>query len=99
MLELARNLGRLQNGAENNMESATDRLNMSMEALVECADFLRRKTGIMLLEILKPIQAVKFLAAAAQLQLRLRRWGMHRDVQNRRRNSSVVSDIETQTPV
>ncbi|KAI3470891.1 hypothetical protein Pfo_027554 [Paulownia fortunei] len=98
MVELAMNMGRPQNGAENNMESAVDRLRVSMEALVECADFLRRKTGILLLEILKPAQAVRFLAAAAQLQLNLRSWGMQRDVQNQRRNASIA-DIGTQSPV
>ncbi|KAG8390118.1 hypothetical protein BUALT_Bualt01G0050300 [Buddleja alternifolia] len=82
MVELARHLGRHQNGAAHNMESAVERLRASMEALVECADFLRRKTGINLVEILKPSQAVRFLAATAQLQLRLRRWGMQRDAQN-----------------
>ncbi|KAK6122033.1 hypothetical protein DH2020_044224 [Rehmannia glutinosa] len=92
MVELTRHLGRPRNGAEHNMESAVDRLSVSMEALVECADLLRRKTGILLVEILKPAQAVRFFAAAAQLQLNLRRWGMQRNVQNRRHNAGPANE-------
>ncbi|KAL0319594.1 UNVERIFIED_CONTAM: protein RESPONSE TO ABA AND SALT 1 [Sesamum radiatum] len=93
MVELVRRLGRLRNGAEQNIESAVDRLKLSLATLAECADFLRMKTGIMLVEILKPPQAIRLLAAVAQLQLRVRRWGMQRDGQNRMHNA-IFSDIE-----
>lgn len=100
IVELARHLGRLRNGAVSDVDTAVDRLKVSMAALVECADFLRIKTAEMLLEILRPTQAVRFLAAAAQLQLRLRRWGMQRDVENGRRSAAAaVSDTATQGPV
>ncbi|KAK4436502.1 protein ZW2 [Sesamum alatum] len=83
MLELLRHGGRLRNGAKHGMELLVDQLKSSLGALVECADILRMKTVIMLMEILKPAQTLRFLAAAAQLQLRLRRWGMWRDAESR----------------
>ncbi|KAK6145516.1 hypothetical protein DH2020_022336 [Rehmannia glutinosa] len=92
-------LGTARRQGEHNMESAVDRLSVSMEALVECADLLRRKTSILLVEILKPAQAVRFFAAAAQLQLNLRRWGMQRDVQNRRHIAGPANVNGAQSPL
>ncbi|KAL7108873.1 hypothetical protein ACP275_06G140500 [Erythranthe tilingii] len=81
ILELTRQMGRPpRNGAsDRNMETAVDMLKLSIEALVECADFLRRKSCGKIIEILNPTQCVRFLAAAAQLQVNLRRLGMERD--------------------
>ncbi|KAK6122029.1 hypothetical protein DH2020_044227 [Rehmannia glutinosa] len=99
MVELTRHLGRPRNGAEHNMESAVDRLSVSMEALVECADLLRRKTGILLVEILKPAQAVRFLQLRSFTALNLRRWGMQRDVQNRRHIAGPANVNGAQSPL
>ncbi|KAL2248924.1 UNVERIFIED_CONTAM: Protein ZW2 [Sesamum indicum] len=81
MLELLRHGGQLRNGLGHSMALLVDQLKSVLEALVECADFLRMKTGIMLIEILKSGQTIRFLAAAMQLQLILRRWGMMRDAE------------------
>lgn len=79
MVALTRNIGRPMNGAAADLDSAFERLRVSMETLVECADALRKKAAIRLMETLKPTQAVRFLAAAAQLNLNLRRFGLQRD--------------------
>ncbi|XP_057804616.1 protein ZW2-like [Salvia miltiorrhiza] len=77
MMQVTRHM---QNGEKDELESAIDRLKVSMQRVVECADLLRRKTAVIMLEILNPTQAVKFLAAVATLQLSLRKWGMRSDV-------------------
>ncbi|KAL0452718.1 UNVERIFIED_CONTAM: protein ZW2 [Sesamum latifolium] len=82
MLELLRHGGWMRNGTGHNMELLVDQLKSALGALAECADFLRMKTGIMLMDILKSGQTIRFLAAAMQLQLRLRRWGMMRDAES-----------------
>ncbi|KAL0359166.1 UNVERIFIED_CONTAM: protein ZW2 [Sesamum angustifolium] len=82
MLELLRHGGRLRNGVGDNMELLVDQLKSAVGALVERADYLRMKTGIMLMEMLKSSQTIRFLAAAMQLQLRLRRRGMMRDAES-----------------
>ncbi|KAL2232779.1 UNVERIFIED_CONTAM: Protein ZW2 [Sesamum indicum] len=46
MLELLRHGGRLRNGVGHSMELLVDQLKLVLEALVECADFLKMKTGV-----------------------------------------------------
>ncbi|KAL7147883.1 hypothetical protein ABFS83_06G139300 [Erythranthe nasuta] len=82
VLELARQMGKP--ATNQNMETTIDTLKLSIEAMVECADFLRKKSRGMIMEILKPTQCVRFLAAECQLQLNLRRWGLHKDEQRLR---------------
>ncbi|KAL3521224.1 hypothetical protein ACH5RR_019373 [Cinchona calisaya] len=79
MMALAARIGILQNGALPDMDSCIERFRISMEAIVECADYLRRKTFEKILEILGPSQAMRFLAATAQFQLTIRRYGLRRD--------------------
>ncbi|KAL7147884.1 hypothetical protein ABFS83_06G139400 [Erythranthe nasuta] len=80
VVELARQMGRPRNGVwDHSMETAVDMLRVSIEDVVEYADFLRRKSGVIILEILNPTQCLRFLAAAAKLQINLRRLGMQRD--------------------
>nr|XP_019702008.1 protein DOG1-like 4 [Elaeis guineensis] len=50
----------------------------SLELLLASADALRTRTVTCLVDILTPAQSVDFLLAAAQLRLRVRRWGMRR---------------------
>ncbi|KAF5185512.1 Delay of germination [Thalictrum thalictroides] len=47
--------------------------------LVENADFLRANTARELINVLSPVQAAKFLAATARLQLGIHAWGLQRD--------------------
>lgn len=84
MVELARNMGRPRNGEETNVDLAIEHLAASMEGLLQCADFLRKRTIIKLVETLKPAQTIRFLAATIDLQLKIRRWGMQRDALNQR---------------
>ncbi|XP_062102067.1 protein ZW2-like [Humulus lupulus] len=57
-------------------DSAMALLKSNMEAVGTAADTLRMSTALKVMEVLEPAQSVKFLAAAAQLQLRLRSWGL-----------------------
>lgn len=50
------------------------------------ADVLRTRTAERLVGILNPVQKVKFLAAATQLQLRVRTAGLQWEARNRARN-------------
>ncbi|XP_076882416.1 protein ZW2-like [Bidens hawaiensis] len=83
MLAIARTSGKEVNGMVNEADIAVDRMAEEMEVLVECADYLREKTASKVIEILTTPQKVRFLAALAQLQLRIRRWGQMRDAQTR----------------
>ncbi|KAF5176505.1 Transcription factor [Thalictrum thalictroides] len=49
--------------------------------LVVNADYLRATTARELVDILTPIQAAKFLAAIAHLQLKIRSWGLQKDAE------------------
>ncbi|KAK3042104.1 hypothetical protein RJ639_001806 [Escallonia herrerae] len=83
ILALARREGRLENGRVREVDNAMERVRSSMEELVESADYLRTKTVVKVMEILNTGQSVRFLAAAAQLQLRIRSWGQQRDAARR----------------
>jgi hypothetical protein len=83
MLALARMGGREVNGMRNEADTAVDRLAGDTEYLVGCADYLREKTAAKVIEILTAAQTVRFLAAVAQLQLRIRRWGQLWDARTR----------------
>lgn len=86
MIALAAQMGQLQNGLVADMDSTIERLRISMEAVVECADYLREKTVTKILEILNSSQAIAFLIAIAQCQLTIRRYGLRRDAESRRAN-------------
>ncbi|CAI9091733.1 OLC1v1026837C1 [Oldenlandia corymbosa var. corymbosa] len=79
IVALATHLGQLRNGANADTESATEKLRISMEALLECGDYVREKTVMEILEILSTPQALGFLAAAAQFQLTVRGYGLRTD--------------------
>lgn len=59
--------------------SIVDSFRESMEILVECADYLRGKTVLKILEILTSSQALRFLAAVALFHLSLRSDGQGRE--------------------
>ncbi|KAF5800164.1 putative transcription factor TGA like domain-containing protein [Helianthus annuus] len=83
MLALTRMVGKEVNGFVNQADTAVDRLAEDMEVLVECADYLRGKTVAKVMGILTTTQIVRFLAAMAQLQLRIRQWGQLREAEAR----------------
>ncbi|PIA32297.1 hypothetical protein AQUCO_04500119v1 [Aquilegia coerulea] len=55
-----------------------------LKDLVVNADFLRATTARELVDILTPLQAAKFLAATAQLHLKIRDWGLLKDAERDR---------------
>nr|XP_016436461.1 PREDICTED: transcription factor TGA5-like [Nicotiana tabacum] len=79
MILLARDEGPLENGRLTELNRAIDRLRLAMETLVECADYLRGKTVLRIVEILSAAQSVRFLVAATQFQLRIRSLGLQRE--------------------
>ena len=58
-------MGRRQDGAVDERGYTIERSGISMEALVECADHLRQKTVMRIIELLSSSQAMRFLATAA----------------------------------
>ncbi|KAF3949297.1 hypothetical protein CMV_024818 [Castanea mollissima] len=79
MLALARQVGRLMDGEIFSLDLAVEALNTAMLQVIEGANSLRKSTASKVVEILSPIQIVKFLATAAQFHLQTRRWGLQRD--------------------
>lgn len=55
----------------------------ALESVVAKADWLRMSTAAKVVEVLRPAQAVRFLATAAQLQLRIRTRGLQREAERR----------------
>ncbi|XP_043697222.1 protein ZW2-like [Telopea speciosissima] len=83
LLELIRRGRRLVDGEWRQAERVLETLSSSMETLVEKADFLRIATARKAADLLNPIQTVRLLAAATQLQLRVRTWGWEREAERR----------------
>ncbi|KAI3997439.1 hypothetical protein MKX01_008046 [Papaver californicum] len=63
---------------------AMNTLRKEMETLVESADFNRMATARKIVEILSPVQSVRFLAAATKLQVNIRMLGLQRDAERDR---------------
>ncbi|XAR55812.1 hypothetical protein NMG60_11036018 [Bertholletia excelsa] len=77
IVELARQQGRgTRDGEVLEVEGVLEALRSAMEAVLSGADLLRTRTAARVVEILTPVQGVKFLASVAQLQLRIRNWGL-----------------------
>ncbi|GMN40232.1 hypothetical protein TIFTF001_009457 [Ficus carica] len=79
LVAVVRRMGRAVNGEISAIDAAMERLREAMVGVLGSADKLRESTMRTALEMLSPAQAVKFLMAAAELQLRIRRWGLQRD--------------------
>ncbi|GMH16493.1 hypothetical protein Nepgr_018334 [Nepenthes gracilis] len=82
LVDLVRTIGRLANVESFDFLSAIDAYKESVLVAMEKADSLRRSTGMEMMEILRPAQCVKFLAAALKLQLDVRRWGLEKEAQS-----------------
>lgn len=77
---------RCGNGGESEAEKVESTLESKkdgMETLLHMADNLRLETLKAVIEILKPLQAVYFLIAAAELHLRLHEWGKKKEANGR----------------
>ncbi|CAL0328279.1 unnamed protein product [Lupinus luteus] len=72
LVEMARSHGKMCLGVPSTLKVA-------LENLVVRADGLRRNTALKVVQVLKPAQAVTFFAAVAELQLRVRAWGLEKD--------------------
>ena len=82
MLELARREGRgLRDREIREVDLVTEALRSSMEVVLGRSDMLRTRTVERVVEILSPVQNVKFLAAATQLQHRIRVWGLQKEAE------------------
>ncbi|KAK7373909.1 hypothetical protein VNO80_07329 [Phaseolus coccineus] len=57
-----------------------------LENLVADADALRTDTALKIMKILRPAQIVSFMASAAELQIKIRSWGLDKDAQNAGQN-------------
>lgn len=78
IMELARRRGQLGEWEmTEGVEVTESNLRASLESLVANADMLRTTTTAKVVEILDPLQNVKFFTAVARLQLRIRRWASH----------------------
>ncbi|XWS21349.1 hypothetical protein CRYUN_Cryun30bG0048000 [Craigia yunnanensis] len=81
LLNLVRRFGRLIDDEELELESAMETLKVAMLKTLERADKLRGSTARKVIEILSPVQTMKFLSASAEFQLRVRKWGIQKDQQ------------------
>ncbi|MFQ6639672.1 hypothetical protein Gotur_014768 [Gossypium turneri] len=79
LLNLVRRCGRAVDWEELELESAVRKLKEDMLRALESADKLRGSTVRKLLQTLSPVQTVKFLAASAEFQLAVRKWGLQKD--------------------
>ncbi|XP_022772263.1 protein DOG1-like 4 [Durio zibethinus] len=80
-LNLVRRSGRLVDGEALDLESAMETLKVGMLRTLERADKLRGSTLRRVIEILSPVKKVKFPAASAEFQLRVRKWGLQKNQQ------------------
>ncbi|XP_009623095.1 protein ZW2-like [Nicotiana tomentosiformis] len=94
LMELARRIGmqllytdginiEITDGDEN-----IETLKSAMENVVTDADRLRTRTAERVVGVLSPLQSLRFLTAAAQLQLRLRMMGMQREAERQQNEAS-----------
>ncbi|KAK7282936.1 hypothetical protein RIF29_12066 [Crotalaria pallida] len=79
ILDLARNAGRVLDGEICHMDSAVEGIKRAFVAVLNRADELRVSTVRKVVGLLTPSQAVQFLAAVMQFQLRVRRCGLQRE--------------------
>ncbi|KAL2242177.1 UNVERIFIED_CONTAM: Protein ZW2 [Sesamum indicum] len=84
LYSLMRKFGKLVDGEVTEFDTSMDRLKAAMLVVVENADALQGWTAVEVVEILSPVQGVKFLAAVARFQLQSRRWGVEKDSERER---------------
>ncbi|KAK6779706.1 hypothetical protein RDI58_021890 [Solanum bulbocastanum] len=73
----------LRDGEITEVDEEIETLRSAVENVVTDADRLRTRTADSVVGILNPLQSLKFLEAAAQLQLRIRMVGMQREAERR----------------
>ncbi|CAM8892190.1 unnamed protein product [Rhodiola kirilowii] len=81
VVELAKTAARAVDGELVDSEEALGSMRSAMEQLVEFADFLRFRTLMRILSVLKAPQSVRFYTALTQFQVQIRRWGTQREAE------------------
>ncbi|KAM3285501.1 protein ZW2 [Capsicum chacoense] len=71
-----------------NIEAEMDELKTAMEIVVMDADRLRTGTANRVVGLLNPLQSLRFLTAAAQLQLMMRRVGKQKEAESQQNNNN-----------
>lgn len=84
IVALARRAGRVMDREICEMEGAIEELKTAMVMVLNRADGVRGSAVMKVMELLDPDQRVRLLAAAAEFQLRIRRWGVHREQRHNR---------------
>ena len=79
LVELVTRTRERMNGESNITDERIQVLKAAAKMLVQCADYVRCRTVVKIMEILNNSQNLKFLLAIVQLQHRLRNWGLHRE--------------------
>lgn len=82
IFDLLRRYERIVDGEISELDAAMDKFKENMIRIVENADALRGSTVMKLVEILSPLQTIKFLAGAFHFILQVRKWGSQRDAQS-----------------
>lgn len=77
--------------AEAEEAAATRALKSALEGVVSNANLLRTTLATKLVDILSATQAVRFLVAVAQFQLKIRTWGLERDAQKQHQSRRPYS--------
>ncbi|KAL2498112.1 transcription factor-related [Abeliophyllum distichum] len=75
---LMKKMGKLVDGEISELDTAMDDLKKSMTVIIGNADNLRALTVTKIVEILSPVQSVKFLATAAEFQIQARKLGLQK---------------------
>ena len=84
IVEFTRGQISIVDGKYDEMETAIEALRGEMEVVLANADMLRTRTAERVVEILTPVQNIKFLAAVTELQMKIKMWGRQIDGDRRR---------------
>ncbi|KAM5560455.1 protein RESPONSE TO ABA AND SALT 1-like [Rosa sericea] len=87
LVDVARRHARYLNGEIAEEPAATRSLKSALEGVLANANLLRTTVATKLVEMLSGAQAVRFLVAVAQFQLKIRNWGLERDAAEKQRRS------------
>ncbi|XP_071716988.1 protein ZW2-like isoform X2 [Rutidosis leptorrhynchoides] len=79
IVEFTRGEISIVDGKYDEMETAIEALRGEMEVVLGNADMLRTRTAERVVEILTPVQNIKFLTAVTELQMKIRMWGQQID--------------------
>lgn len=76
-----------------NIEAEMDELKTAMEIVVMDADRLRTGTANRVVGLLNPLQSLRFLTSAAQLQLMRRRLGKQKEAESQQNNNNNNNEV------